>query len=294
MDHIRQFGIQQPIVLMPHAELPEHFYILGGHRRMAAATMLELATVPCTIEHPQTDADAALLLVGLNFQRDKTMRQKANEFMTLEHLENGSLFGLDRQPKNGETEAESPENKDSDKILLKLSKTEKIEVVLDRIAQRIGSTYRDARRMYVVFGDGYRHRQMATLQKKKAKQINIDQLWVNWQALREQCMSETIGLYAAEQELYAQLKRAQRRKDKPEAQPTPPRVKPTLLHPFSGELENEISTFTADDLRITFGTVFHDMEVRPAIKVAGNTLLLDIRALHTLHVKPMMKKEVAQ
>ena len=94
VDHIRQFGIQQPIVLMPHAELPNHYYTLGGHRRMAAAAMLGLEFVPCTVETPQTEAEATLLLVGLNFQREKTMRQKTREFMALEGIENGAFFWL--------------------------------------------------------------------------------------------------------------------------------------------------------------------------------------------------------
>lgn len=258
LDHIRQFGIQQPIVLMPHAELPNHYYTLGGHRRMAAAAILGLESVPATIEHPQSADEAALLLVGLNFQRDKTTRMKVREFLTLENLHQ---LEVDMNVQDGRKTLKSSKNQGKSEPTTEAvsgrTSPMKIGDFLEVIQAKIGVTYREARRIYVVFSEGYQQRQVAILQKKKAKQMNIDQLVANWDALRERCLSEAIGLSGAEEELYTQIKRAQRRKDKPEAQPAPPRRKPTLLLPFAGNLESEISSFTADDLHLTFGTVFH-------------------------------------
>lgn len=291
-DHIRQFGIQQPIVLAPHPTLPGQFITLGGHRRMAAAEHLGLATVPCTLEHPQTDDEAILLLVGLNLQRDKTVRMKVKEFLQLEHLQklgvelttSGDAKSLENQVLTGGEKGQVSAR----------TKSVPIAELLDAVVGAIGTTYREARRMYTIFSAGYRDRQIEQLRKKKVKEMGIDQMIVTWDDLREKCMAEEIGLQRGEEEVYALIKRTQRRKETTTPTPPPPRTKPMLLIPFAGDLETEISTFAADDVQIAFGSVFHDMELRPAVKVAGVTHLVDIRTLYDLHIKPTLKKEMVQ
>ena len=59
-------------------------------------------------------------------------------------------------------------------------------------------------------------------------------------------------------------------------------------------------TPTADSARaanlqrstFVFGNQYRDMELRPAVKVAGVTHMMDIRTLYDLHIKPTLKKEI--
>lgn len=78
---VKDQGILTPLIVTPH---PDGGYIcVSGHRRLAAARMAELAEVPAIIKSYQTDAERDLQFLISNQFREKTNRQRINEFFAV-------------------------------------------------------------------------------------------------------------------------------------------------------------------------------------------------------------------
>lgn len=66
----KRCGILEPLLVRPHASLPETFLIMAGHRRFAAAVLANLKEVPCLVHHNATDATATEIRIIENLQRE--------------------------------------------------------------------------------------------------------------------------------------------------------------------------------------------------------------------------------
>lgn len=78
---IKDYGVMTPIIIMKGDILGiEGYVILSGHRRRKAAEMAEISKVPAILEDVVSADHSKLLLVSLNNQREKTQKEKAQEF----------------------------------------------------------------------------------------------------------------------------------------------------------------------------------------------------------------------
>uniref|UniRef100_UPI003FF11ABB ParB/RepB/Spo0J family partition protein n=1 Tax=Roseburia sp. TaxID=2049040 RepID=UPI003FF11ABB len=68
-DSIRQYGIQEPLLLRPLKENPEEYEIISGHRRNHAAGIAGLEEVPAYIRELDDDT-ATVLMVDANNKRE--------------------------------------------------------------------------------------------------------------------------------------------------------------------------------------------------------------------------------
>ncbi|HVZ40041.1 MAG TPA: ParB N-terminal domain-containing protein [Candidatus Kapabacteria bacterium] len=160
LDSILTYGIRQPLTVRPHPEIPGDYILCGGHRRMAAADEAEIAVLPCEVVEPASPAEIENLLVALNAQREKTTYQKVNEFRVLERNREGAS--------------------------------------VEEIAGIIGASYREGRRIHVIFGTRY---QEATLRKLRLPKRTADMVSDCWEQIRTACVDESISLSTAEEKL---------------------------------------------------------------------------------------------
>lgn len=68
-ESIRQFGIQEPLLVRPHKELEGEYEIISGHRRNHAAGLAGLQEVPVNIRKLD-DETAVVLMVDANNKRE--------------------------------------------------------------------------------------------------------------------------------------------------------------------------------------------------------------------------------
>ncbi len=68
VESIRSQGIIEPIVVRPLVNTPDQYEIVAGERRWLAATIADLATVPCIIKN-LSDQDTMLIALLENIQR---------------------------------------------------------------------------------------------------------------------------------------------------------------------------------------------------------------------------------
>ncbi|MET8334408.1 ParB/RepB/Spo0J family partition protein [Streptosporangium canum] len=66
---IRAHGLLQPLTVRPHPALSDHYQLLAGHRRAAAARAAGLERVPAVIRYDVTDAIAVEVMLVENVQR---------------------------------------------------------------------------------------------------------------------------------------------------------------------------------------------------------------------------------
>ncbi|WP_431897844.1 ParB/RepB/Spo0J family partition protein [Nonomuraea sp. bgisy101] len=82
---IREHGLMQPLTVQPHPDKPDHYQLLAGHRRRAAAVEAGLATVPAVIRRDVDEATAIELMIVENVQRaDLGPIEKAEAFGRLQ------------------------------------------------------------------------------------------------------------------------------------------------------------------------------------------------------------------
>ncbi len=67
-DSIQQYGILQPLLVRKHAEITDHFQLIAGERRLRAAKIAEIDTVPCLFLDAE-EADMLQLALIENIQR---------------------------------------------------------------------------------------------------------------------------------------------------------------------------------------------------------------------------------
>lgn len=100
VDSIRRHGIREPIVTNTDG------VITSGHRRYAAAELLDLDEVPVRVEHYESDYEQLQALLDHNRQRQKTPAQKVNEYEL--QLEIEEERAQERQEELGKTSGEDP------------------------------------------------------------------------------------------------------------------------------------------------------------------------------------------
>ncbi len=66
---IRQSGIVQPLVVRPHPELPQQYFIVAGERRWRAAQAADLAEVPVVLRDQLSPSEILVLQLIENDQR---------------------------------------------------------------------------------------------------------------------------------------------------------------------------------------------------------------------------------
>jgi ParB/RepB/Spo0J family partition protein len=87
-DSIKGIGLLEPLVIAPKGKPGEGFLVIGGHRRLAAASLAGLDGVPCILR-PDLCTPAAQIEAMLteNLQRsDLTVMEEADAYMQLELL----------------------------------------------------------------------------------------------------------------------------------------------------------------------------------------------------------------
>lgn len=68
-ESIQESGVLNPVTVLPHPELAGEYYIISGHRRVAAARKTELEEVPCIVRNI-TMAQATVEMVDTNIYRE--------------------------------------------------------------------------------------------------------------------------------------------------------------------------------------------------------------------------------
>ncbi len=68
-ESIQESGILNPVTVLPHPELAGEYYIISGHRRVAAAKKTEIEEVPCIVRNI-TMAQATVEMVDTNIYRE--------------------------------------------------------------------------------------------------------------------------------------------------------------------------------------------------------------------------------
>lgn len=69
-DSLAAQGVQQPLKVAPNGK-PDRYIVIAGHRRLAAAKLARLKTVPCVIDHGLTDeADQIAAMLAENIERE--------------------------------------------------------------------------------------------------------------------------------------------------------------------------------------------------------------------------------
>ena len=92
-DSIRQYGILQPLTVRKIEETDGYRYeLIAGERRLRAAKMLGLATVPCLIALVDDEVSAELALVENMLRENLGMFEQATAFLAL-----SEKFGLTQE-----------------------------------------------------------------------------------------------------------------------------------------------------------------------------------------------------
>lgn len=78
LDGIREHGILVPLVVHEPHDGPG-WELISGHRRLASARLLDLATVPCLVRSFDNDDDRRRAVLEYNRQRPKTFSQQMRE-----------------------------------------------------------------------------------------------------------------------------------------------------------------------------------------------------------------------
>lgn len=69
-DSLAAQGVQQPLKVAPNGK-PDRYIVIAGHRRLAAAKLARLKTLPCVIDHGLTDeADQIAAMLAENIERE--------------------------------------------------------------------------------------------------------------------------------------------------------------------------------------------------------------------------------
>lgn len=69
-DSLAAQGVQQPLKVAPNGK-PDRYIVIAGHRRLAAAKLARLKTLPCVIDHGCTDpADQIAAMLAENIERE--------------------------------------------------------------------------------------------------------------------------------------------------------------------------------------------------------------------------------
>ena len=105
IESIRDRGVMTPLIITPRKE--GAYTIVSGHRRKEASKIAGLDSVPCIIRRYKTQEEMDLAHIELNRQREKSVKQKINEFIAwkqilrqdLQLIEN-KVVGIDDETAN--------------------------------------------------------------------------------------------------------------------------------------------------------------------------------------------------
>ena len=114
IEGVRQHGVLVPLVIRPDDQ-PDRWELISGHRRLACARELDLATVPCLVRTFASEGDRHRAILEYNRQRPKTFSQMMREADAMTALladsaRHRSLANL----RQGDVPAESSECRNSD------------------------------------------------------------------------------------------------------------------------------------------------------------------------------------
>ena len=65
-ESIRSHGIRQPLTIIPSAEIQDKYEVVSGERRLRAAILVGLKTVPCIVIHDYQKAEEIALIENLH------------------------------------------------------------------------------------------------------------------------------------------------------------------------------------------------------------------------------------
>lgn len=75
IENIREVGLLQPLLVKRHAQLPDEFVVVSGHRRLQACGIVGIKKVECQISDPQSPEDIIALEMSVvlsNQTRDRS------------------------------------------------------------------------------------------------------------------------------------------------------------------------------------------------------------------------------
>ncbi len=80
---VKEFGVITPVIVTKGTDC---YILISGHRRVKAAELAELTTVPAIIREYDSTDDMQLEFLSCNMQREKTPRVRINEFLRYKQL----------------------------------------------------------------------------------------------------------------------------------------------------------------------------------------------------------------
>ncbi len=181
LESVRERGVMTPLIITP---AKKGYIIVSGHRRKTASKLAGKDAVPCIIRRYKTQEELDIAHIELNRQREKTTKQKINEFITWKQILRQDLQLIDNK-------VDGIDEKTAN--MLSLRRLNEIDIksknkgkrIVDIIEESTGLSEWFQRNATVVFDDIYSGDKIEKYRDKGVSEKVINKIWQNIQEVRK-------------------------------------------------------------------------------------------------------------